>query len=282
MQRADETTLCGPEIESVEWFGALTMPAFLAEVAMRHAANEALVFDDPLDGGRTVRWTYRDLEAMSVRVARALVARSVGKGSRVGILMSNRPEAVAALFGATSVGAVAVPLSTFSTPDELAYLLAHSDTSVLLTQTSMRKRDFLSDLVAVCPEVGSADEPIRSDRLPALRHVAAVGLAERRGAVVPWEAFLRAGEEVDATLVEGLAAGVDRSDHGLIIYSSGTTARPEGDAAQPPGAHHAVLDARPASSAGTRRPGCGPPCRCSGPPASTRRWGPRWRPGAAG
>ena len=52
-----------------------------------------------------------------------LRACGVGKDARVGVLMTNRPEWIAALFGISLAGGVAVTLSTFSTPAELEYLL---------------------------------------------------------------------------------------------------------------------------------------------------------------
>ena len=56
-------------------------------------------------------------------MARALIACGVGKDSRVGILMTNRPEWIAGVFGTALAGGVAVALSTFSTPPELEHLL---------------------------------------------------------------------------------------------------------------------------------------------------------------
>ena len=50
--------------------GALTLGGFLDEVADRFGPNEALVFDDPLRDGETVRWTYADLRREARRVAR--------------------------------------------------------------------------------------------------------------------------------------------------------------------------------------------------------------------
>src|SRR5512146_3087333 len=75
--------LCGPALSDVEILrgcGPLTLGGFLLEVCRRHPGNEALVFDDPLRGGDTVRWSYADLERESRRVARALLASGLGKG----------------------------------------------------------------------------------------------------------------------------------------------------------------------------------------------------------
>ncbi|MCU1486785.1 MAG: AMP-dependent synthetase and ligase [Actinomycetia bacterium] len=204
-------TFAGPPLSGAEGIGALTMGGFLAEVCHRFRGNEALVFDDPLAGGVTVRWTYGDLEHHARRVARALLAAGIGKGARVGILMGNRPEAVASLFGAALTGAVAVPLSTFSPKPELAHLLGHADLSALLLQTSMGPRSFATDV-----------EELRAEAtFPYLRHVAALGAAS-------WDAFLARGDEVDDAQLDAVAAQVHPSDLGLVIYSSGTTDLPKG------------------------------------------------------
>ena len=69
------------------------------------------------------RWTYAELWDRAVEVARALRACGVGKDARVGVLMTNRPEWLSAVFGTALAGGVAVALSTFSTAAELDYLL---------------------------------------------------------------------------------------------------------------------------------------------------------------
>jgi acyl-CoA synthetase (AMP-forming)/AMP-acid ligase II len=204
------STLTGPSLSETEGIGALTIGGFTEEVCARFADNEALVFDDPLRGGETLRWTYADLRHQARRVAKALVAGGIGKGTRVGVLMGNRPEAVAALLGAPMAGAVAVPLSTFSPMRELEYLIRHADISVLLTQTRLLQRNFAAD-------VASLDRA----NFPFLVHRAAVGDPS-------WEEFLAIGDSVDDAVLDARIGEVHESDHGLIIYSSGTTDRPKG------------------------------------------------------
>lgn len=195
------TVLHGRPFAYEDGIGALTIGSFLAEVAERFRANEALV-------SGTTRWTYRELEAQAKAVARALVAGGTARFSRVGILMGNRPEAVAALFGAAMAGAVAVPMSTFSPRPELAHFLGHSCVDTVLTQTEMRDRRYADDVDALRPE------------LPYLRATVAVGR--------DWDDWLAAGEAVDPASIDARMAAVDPSDEALIIYSSGTTSRPKG------------------------------------------------------
>ncbi len=203
------TTLRGPELEGWPGIGALTLGGFLDEVGERFAANEAVVFDDPLRSGASVRSTYAELRLDAHRIARALIARGVQRGERVAVLMGNRPEAVASLFGAAMAGAVAVPLSTFSPRPELAFLLADAEATVLLTQSEMLGRHLAGDVAASRAE------------LPRLRDVATVGEPS-------WEQLLADGDTVDDTVVDERIAATTPSDEGLIIYSSGTTSTPKG------------------------------------------------------
>jgi len=223
------TTLEGPPLAEAEGVGTLTIGGFMTEVCARFAANEALVFDDPLDRRATRRWTYAELGRQTHRAAAALMAGGVGKGSRVGILMGNRPEAVAAYFAAPLVGAVIVPLSTFSTAPELDFLLRHADIEVLLTQTVMLQRRFVDDVESLCPELRQAGSGRWQSRsFPFLARVASVGLDQPRGRIETWDGFLATGESVSDGDVDARAAEIAPSDEGLIIYSSGTTARPKG------------------------------------------------------
>ncbi|MHB8661862.1 MAG: class I adenylate-forming enzyme family protein [Acidimicrobiales bacterium] len=203
------SALSGPPIASVAHVGALTLGGFITEVCDRFATNEALVFDDPLTG-QTVRWTYADLAREATSIARAVTATGASKGAHVGVLMGNRPEAVAAFFGVALAGGVVVPLSTFSAPPELAFMLNHADIAVLLTQDRLLARDLAA-------EVAGLD---RRD-FPYLEAVAAVGTGS-------WDVFVGKGSGISDSDIAARAAAVSPADDGLITYSSGTTDRPKG------------------------------------------------------
>src|ERR1700733_10881678 len=122
----------------VQWHGEgmsdLSVPGYLGEQPQTladlygvGAAGSTAVIDG--DGAVV---SYLELRDLALRTSGSLVALGLELGSRVGILMENRPEWLAAFIGATSIGAVAVPLSTFSTASELADDLASAGVEILL------------------------------------------------------------------------------------------------------------------------------------------------------
>ena len=199
------TTVEGPALAEFTGIGALTLGAFLEEVALRFAPHEALVFDDPMRNGTTVRWTYAELGHQARGVASGLRAAGVTPGDAVGILMGNRPEAVAGIFGAALVGAIAVPLSTFAPRGELALMLQRAEVKVVLTQDRLLQRRFGADLDALRPQ------------LPHLVTVAVVGTPS-------WDDFLAAPPDPAAAA----PATVTPDDPAVVIFSSGTTSVPKG------------------------------------------------------
>jgi acyl-CoA synthetase (AMP-forming)/AMP-acid ligase II len=88
-------------------------------------------------------------------------------------------------------------------------MLAHADISMVLTQTRLLQRNFADDVAG-----------LDRARLPHLGRVAAVGS--------DWEDLLATGDQVADGTVDVCIAAVHESDHGMIIYSSGTTDRPKG------------------------------------------------------
>ena len=216
--------IAGPPLADEPGVGALTLGGWLREVTERFGPREALVMHE---AAGVTRWSYDELWNRANQVARALIACGVGKGTRVGVLMTNRPEFLSAVFGAALAGAVPATLSTFSTAAELDHLLKSSACSVLLLERTVLKKDFAEMVAALEPEILSATPGgLASLEFPFLRHIASVGGGS--GMIEDWDSFLARGDTVSQDLVDAAAATVTPADPGALFFSSGTTAKPKG------------------------------------------------------
>lgn len=202
------STRHGPSLAETPGIGATTLGGFLEEVVDRFDSAEALVLADPLRDGEVVRWSYRRLGAAARSVAGGLVAAGVQPGDRVAVVMANRPEAVASIFGVALAGAVAAPMSTFAAPPELVDMVGRSGAVAVITQDHLRRRRFGTELTDLAG-TGSTS----------VRQVVVVGRES-------WDELLEAGGPA------GLDEPVRRSvvaedDPALILFTSGTTSRPK-------------------------------------------------------
>lgn len=212
--------------------GSLTIAGYARAVTHRFSGREALVLRGR-DG--RIAWSYDQLWDRSVAVAKALVAAGAGKDARIGVLMTNRPEYLASVFGIALAGGVTVSLSTFSTPDELDYQLKAGSVSVLLYDRQVLKKDFGAMLAGLEPQVATAAPgTLQSSRFPYLRRLVALDnvtgpdTATDGAAVETWQDFIDAGRCVRDDLVQARAEAVQPADVGAIFFSSGTTSLPKG------------------------------------------------------
>lgn len=206
--------------------GVLTLGGFLKEVSEQFADREVAVMRS---GDSVQRWTYQDLWNDSVTLARALQARGMAKGTRVGILATNRYEFISSTFGVALAGGVATTFNTFSTAAELEVLLQSSACSVLLFERKVLKKDFAETLFELEPALREcAPGALQSRKFPFLRHLAMMDEPSSQGGIEGWEAFLLRASEVSIEQIEAIAANVVPADPGVLFFSSGSTGKPKG------------------------------------------------------
>lgn len=222
-----ESIITGPPLAEEKGIGATTLAGFIREITQRYPENEALAFQN--EAGEITRWSYQQLYRQSMEVSRALLAGGLNKGTRVGVLISNRLEWVSAVFGISLAGGVAVTLSTFATPRELEYFLKQSDMGVLLVEDKISKQSFLSNLVALSPEIAQgAAAQLQLPSLPHLRRIVAIGDSSDYSGVENWDEFLLQAENFPEEIAETVATAVCPADEAVIFFSSGSTALPKG------------------------------------------------------
>jgi long-chain acyl-CoA synthetase len=195
-----------PRVSRPEFFRPpLEYPEIPYDQMLRHAAsrwpeNVAVVFRD-------VSLTYRELDALANRFARALGRLGIKRGERVCLFMANCPEYVIAFYAIARIGAVVSPMNPSYREREVQYQIDNSDAVAVIVQQ----------------ELTALVEAVRA-QLPRLRHVITVGGDAASGARSVSFASLIANEPATPPP----AVKIDLGEIVALPYSSGTTGFPKG------------------------------------------------------
>lgn len=173
--------------------------ALLSDAARRFGDKTALVFDDQ-------RWSFRQLDEASSRVAAQLQQRGIAAGQKVTLFSPNCPEWIVAYYAVMKVGAVVNPLNLMLTPEEAAY--AMNDCGAVAVFGS---NDRIASLASVRAQTG-------------LKHCFAFG-GQTPADAVDFAALLEgAAPSAGAYPVPGIAI----EQPCTVGYTSGTTGHPKG------------------------------------------------------
>jgi amino acid adenylation domain-containing protein len=157
------------------------------------------------------RLSYSELNSRANRLAQTLLARGLGKGEFVGILLNRDCDFVAAMLAVFKAGGAYVPLDPTYPRDRVLYMVDDSQAAFIISNSSLVQE--FSDVVA---------------SVERLKVVLCVDGAETRLAPL--------GSQVTAVGREEIASMPDRepelplvgSDRAYMIYTSGSTGRPKG------------------------------------------------------
>ncbi len=164
------------------------------------------VFGDKVgvvDGER--RFTYREFGERANRLAGALRALGVGAGDRVAFLSFNTHHLLEAYYGILQAEAILAPINIRFSPDDIAYVLDHSDATVLFYH-----REFQGVVDLLRPRLGT------------LRHVVVIE-GETPG-VPEYEALIASAAPHPGPDI----FQIDENAICELFYTSGTTGRPKG------------------------------------------------------
>ncbi len=159
--------------------------------------------------GASITWAR--LHERVQRLAAAFAIRGVGRGDRVAILMTNRPEFVEATLAANAAGAIAVPVNFRLAPAEAAYILGDSGARLVVT-----------DAAAAPLAAAAAAALVPPPRIIVTGLDPAGDVAGDAAGAESYEALL------EAVTTAPPEVQIDERDVALIMYTSGTTGRPKG------------------------------------------------------
>ncbi|MGR3425642.1 MAG: AMP-binding protein [Pseudooceanicola nanhaiensis] len=171
-------------------FQPLSPLTYLARTLESHPHRPAVAWRDAV-------WTYTDFGDLVARMARRLTDEGVRPGDVVSVMLTNRPELLAAHFAVPAIGAILNAINIRISPEEVGYIVEHAGARLLVVESST--------------------DPGLSGDVPVLR------LSDAPGQ----------GNGID--LFSGEAAALDLARHPAsetdaiaLNYTSGTTGRPKG------------------------------------------------------
>jgi len=200
-----------------------TVGGLLERIARQFPDRDALVYPD-----RGLRYTYREFDVETDRVARGLLRLGIRKGEHLAIWATNVPEWVILQFATAKIGAVLVTVNTSYQSHELEYVLRQSDSTTLFLVAGFKGTDYVATLRRVVPELKEARLGVlHSASLPKLRQAIFLG-NQAPAEMLSFRDLVRFGEEVpEAALVERKAQ-LKPTEVINMQYTSGTTGFPKG------------------------------------------------------
>jgi 3-(methylthio)propionyl---CoA ligase len=185
-------------------FQQLTPLGFLARAALVFPDYPAIVHGD-----RT--YSYTEFYTRSRQFGSALTKLGIGKNDTVSVMLANTPPMLEAKFGAPMTGAVLHSINTRLDAANIAFMLDHAETKVLITDTEFSK------VIGEALQIAKARPTIIDYMDPAFP-----GLGSRLSET-EYEDFIAGG---DPEFVWKMPD--DEWDAITLNYTSGTTGNPQG------------------------------------------------------
>jgi long-chain acyl-CoA synthetase len=212
--------------------GSKTIAGLIPHSAAEHAGDIAVRYK------RDGAWqdvSYGELAEIVQEIGLGLIDLGIEGGERVCILANTRPEWSYADLGATSAGAVVVPIYQTNSPEECLWVISDSGACAIVCENDEQ----LAKVAAIKDQVPNLRTIIVID--PSASETASDGTASNgaptNGASAPSAGALQAitleevrerGRQRSAEELEARRAAVRPEDPFTFIYTSGTTGPPKG------------------------------------------------------
>ncbi|MEE9167831.1 MAG: long-chain fatty acid--CoA ligase [Candidatus Neomarinimicrobiota bacterium] len=186
-----------------------SIPAYLLKQAEQQPEVAAVRYRKEGEW-RTVTWS--DYATEVEQAGRALISLGLEPMGKVCILGYNRPEWVIFDLAAMMAGGVPAGIYETSSPEGVAYILSHSEATIVLVENTIQLEKILGERKS----------------LPKLRQVILMkGATSDDPMVLGWEEFLGRGDSVQLKELEERGEKIEPGDLATLIYTSGTTGPPK-------------------------------------------------------
>ncbi len=188
------------EVGTTHSFGrAMTIRETITNIVARREREVFLV-----DANTEQEITYGEFHRQACALAAELRARGVRKGDRIGVMLPNCCELAILYFACIYLGAVIVPVNPALSKNEAKFILTSSKCALVVASASNTEsiREFHANVVGLITTHGAIENSITSDKIR-------IGDLSEAGEFVPLET-------------------ADADDLIVIMYTSGTSAKPKG------------------------------------------------------
>ena len=182
----------------------------LFEARVRQYPEKQFLFSE--SSGRV--FSYGEFDKAINHAAALLDSLGARKGERVSLLLTNSVEYLIFYFACFKLGAWAGPVNALLKPQEVAFIIGNSESSIVVTQPDLYSKLTRTPSLRSCVLIDDG----QSTEIPE---------SELSGSTVRY--LLPAPEQLAAFHAQpDVDAAVTRDSEAVIIYTSGTTGKPKG------------------------------------------------------
>jgi len=164
------------------------------------------------------RISWKEYGQKVMETAGGMLALDIKPGERVAILGDNRPEWLFCHLASMAIGCVTCGVYSTSAPDQVRYVVGHSESKILFVENEEQ----VDKVLQILPDLSLKQIVVWDPKgLWGFEHKA----------IIFFDAFLKTGAAYVAAHPDAVSRrmdAIDPQDTAMMIYTSGTTGRPKG------------------------------------------------------
>lgn len=198
----------------------MTIPKFIRDSLALYQDKEYIVY-------KNKRYSFKEFEAYTRRIAKGLIALGFRKGDRLVLWLSNFPEWMALWFGCQRAGIIPVPVNTRFRQHDLTYVLQQSRAKGIVIMGKYLNIDYPAIIEEMIPEIREHEAGSwTSQQFPLLQWIISIEPQCPYGAL-SLDQIERLGERLPDHHLDAYEAKVYPEDIACILFTSGTTSFPK-------------------------------------------------------